>query len=115
MGIAYDILSENELQMSNSKAANDAARPTYEGKTFNAEFMARLRAANDVSRWLRQNGHPPMTTHLQGRMPAIHVDGAAARLLITHARGFTGHRINDTYRRCSVELRNCLVTWFEPI
>lgn len=84
-------------------------------KTFNAAFLARLRAANEMSRWLRQNGHPPMTTHLQGRMPAIHVDAAAARLLITQARGFTGHRINDTYRRCSVELRNCLVTWFEPL
>jgi hypothetical protein len=84
-------------------------------KTFNADFMARLRAANDMSRWLRQNGHPPMTTHLQGRMPAIHVDGAAARLLITQARGFTGRRVDDTYRHCSVELRDCLVTWFEPL
>jgi hypothetical protein len=68
-----------------------------------------------MSRWLRQNGHPPMTTILQGRMPAIHVDGAAARLLITQARGFTGTRVNDTCRRCSVELRDCLVTWFEPL
>lgn len=115
MGIACDILSKNELQISNSKAANDAARPSYEGKTFNAAFMARLRALNDMSRWLRQNGHPPMTMHLQTRLPTIHVSGAAARLLITEAQGFTGRRVSDTHRHCSVELRNCLITWFEPL
>jgi hypothetical protein len=115
MGIACNILSKNELQNSNFKAANDVARPSYEGKTFNAEFLARLCAVNSMSRWLRQNGHPPMTMHLQGRLPTIHVDGAAARLLVAQAQGFTGRRVNDTHRHCSVELRGCLVTWFEPL
>lgn len=115
MGIACDILSKNELQNGNFKAANDVARPSYEGKTFNTAFMARLRAANDTSRWLRNHGHSPMTMHLQGRLPAIHVDGAAARLLVTEAHGFNSRKISDTHRHCSVELRECLITWFEPL
>ncbi|WP_413672288.1 hypothetical protein ACEN9H_23510 [Massilia cellulosiltytica] len=93
----------------------DVVARTHEPKTFNAEFLTRLRALNDMSRWLRQAGHPPMTMHLQGRLPTIHVDGAAARLLVAEAQGFTGRRVNDTHRHCSVELRGCLITWFEPL
>jgi hypothetical protein len=84
-------------------------------KVLNASFVARLRALNDTARWLRSNGHPPITMHLRGRLPAIHVDGSAARLLITQACGFSSRRIGDTHRYCSVELRECLITWFEPL
>ena len=93
----------------------DGVTKTHESKTFNAEFLSRLRALNAVLRWLRQAGYSPMTMHLQGRLPTIHVDGAAARLLIAEAQGFAGRRVNDTHRHCSVELRGCLITWFEPL
>lgn len=97
-----------------SMPAVASVMPT-ESKTFNADFMARLRALNDTSRWLRSKGHPPVAVHLQGRLPAIHVDGAAARLLITQAQGFQGRQVGEAQRMCSVELRNCLITWFEPV
>jgi len=103
------------LRPNSALAAIDVDVKLYESKTFNADFMTRLRALNDTSRWLRNHGHPPVTMHLQGRLPAIHVDGAAARLLITEARGFNSRKISDTHRHCSVELRGCLITWFEPL
>lgn len=103
------------LRPNSAPPAGDVGVKQHESKTFNADFMARLRALNDTSRWLRNHGHPPMTLHLQGRLPAIHVDGAAARLLVAEAHGFNSRKISDTHRHCSVELRECLITWFEPL
>jgi hypothetical protein len=97
--------------IANLPAAAAEAQP----KVFNATFVERLAALNDASRWLRNSGHPPAAVHLQGELPTLHVDGQAARLLITEAKGFNSRRVDDQYRLCSVIVKGCLITWFEPL
>jgi hypothetical protein len=102
---------ENAPAIANAPAAAAEAQP----KVFNAVFVERLAALNDASRWLRNSGHPPAAAHLQGKLPTLHVDGQAARLLITEAKGFNSRRVDDQYRLCSVIVKGCLITWFEPL
>lgn len=82
-------------------------------------FIQHLSALNQAARWLREHGYAPVSIHLQGELPTMHLDDQtarqAARLLITEAKGYNSRRVDDRYRLCSVIAKGCLITWFEPL